>query len=183
MEQADKMANTKKRKAQASSAKKNKAEAAEYLNVSTRAIERYTAKGLLNPEHSSKSDRSKALYSVEELDKVKAQMEQQAAAKESGALTVIPRGVVEKTPKPSQAITQVNSSLQTLADAFSSLKAPAVPIADKLSLTLAEASKLSGYSEDFLSKAIHDGTLKAAKGRTRGWNIKRADLDAFVSKL
>ena len=55
-------------------------------------------------------------------------------------------------------------------------------LGDKLTLSLADAALLAGLSKDYLTKAIHAGKLKAAK-RGRGWNIKRADLEAWVKRL
>ncbi len=52
----------------------------------------------------------------------------------------------------------------------------------KLTLSLVEAAALAGLSKGFLSAAIHAKKLKAAK-RGRGWNIKRDDLDAYIKKL
>jgi excisionase family DNA binding protein len=62
---------------------------------------------------------------------------------------------------------------------------PALSIADlahKLMLTLVEAAALSNLSRHHLRQAIKTGTLKAQK-IGRGWRIKRADLDAYVSSL
>ena len=62
---------------------------------------------------------------------------------------------------------------------------PAPTIADlahKLMLTLVEAAALSNLSRNHLRQAIKTGTLKAQK-IGRGWRIKRADLDAYVSSL
>jgi excisionase family DNA binding protein len=57
-----------------------------------------------------------------------------------------------------------------------------VPLADKLTLNLVEASALAGLSRGFLMDAIKGKKLKAAK-RGRGWNVKRSDLDAFIAKV
>ena len=69
------------------------------------------------------------------------------------------------------------------------LQLPATPpaatlsdIAHKLMLTLPEAAALSNLSRHHLRQAIKTGTLKAQK-IGRGWRIKRADLDAYVSAL
>jgi excisionase family DNA binding protein len=62
---------------------------------------------------------------------------------------------------------------------------PAPSIADlahKLMLTLPEAAALSNLSRNHLRQAIKSGSLKARK-IGRGWRIKRADLDAYVSAL
>jgi hypothetical protein len=57
-------------------------------------------------------------------------------------------------------------------------------IADKLTLGVADASRLSGLSKESLRTAINAGKLKAkiVAGR-RGWTIKRDDLDLYVRKL
>jgi excisionase family DNA binding protein len=59
-----------------------------------------------------------------------------------------------------------------------------VPLSDKLTLSVAEAAQLTGFSPDLLGDAIKAGRLKAkvVKGR-RGWTIKRADLEDYVRKL
>ena len=61
---------------------------------------------------------------------------------------------------------------------------PRVPLPDKLTLSVAEAARLTGLSPDSLRDAIKAGRLKAkiVKGR-RGWTIKREDLEAWVRKL
>lgn len=55
-------------------------------------------------------------------------------------------------------------------------------IAQKLMLTLAEASLLSNLSRTHLRHAIQCGKLKG-KIIGRGWRIKRADLDIYVRAL
>ncbi len=57
-----------------------------------------------------------------------------------------------------------------------------VPLADKLTLSLSEASSLSGLSLDFLLQSIRKDKLKAFK-HEKDWRIKRADLDSFIREL
>jgi excisionase family DNA binding protein len=57
-----------------------------------------------------------------------------------------------------------------------------VPVADKLTLSLIEASQLSGLSRKHLRQAIEDKKLKA-RIIGRGWRVKRDDLYAYVKKL
>ena len=76
--------------------------------------------------------------------------------------------------------------IERLATAIEALEPPrAAPLsaADKLTLSLVEASALSGLSRGYLLGAFHAGNLKAAR-RGRGWNIKRADLmgQAFIDR-
>ncbi len=58
----------------------------------------------------------------------------------------------------------------------------AVPVADKLTLSLVEASQLSGLSRGHLRGAIEAKKLKA-RIIGRGWRVKRDDLDLYVKKL
>ncbi len=55
-------------------------------------------------------------------------------------------------------------------------------IADKLTLSLAEAARLSGLSRNHLRQAIEEKKLKA-RIIGRGWRVKRDDLDIYVRKL
>jgi excisionase family DNA binding protein len=59
---------------------------------------------------------------------------------------------------------------------------PSVPVADKLLLSLEECQTLTGLSRATLRSAIDDGALKA-RIIGRGFKIKRADLDKYISKL
>jgi excisionase family DNA binding protein len=61
-------------------------------------------------------------------------------------------------------------------------QAPPIPVADKLTLSLVEASQLSGLSRNHLRAAIEDKKLKA-RIIGRGWKIKRDDVDLYVRKL
>ena len=57
-----------------------------------------------------------------------------------------------------------------------------VPIHHKLTLSLAEASALSGVSRQRLRAAIKDGTL-TAQIIGRGYRVKRTDLEDYVDSL
>jgi excisionase family DNA binding protein len=56
------------------------------------------------------------------------------------------------------------------------------PIHHKLTLSLAEASALSGISRQRLRQAIEDGTL-TAQIIDRGYCVKRTDLENYVDSL
>lgn len=57
-----------------------------------------------------------------------------------------------------------------------------VNLTDKLTLSLDEAAALSGLSKYWLTKAIKNSELKAAK-RGHGWNIKQTDLVKYIDLL
>jgi excisionase family DNA binding protein len=59
---------------------------------------------------------------------------------------------------------------------------PALSVADKLTLSLIEASQLSGLSRGHLRQAIEEKKLRA-RIIGKGWRMIRADLDAYVAKL
>ena len=59
---------------------------------------------------------------------------------------------------------------------------PPIPVADKLTLSLSEAARLSGLSRNHLRAAIEDKKLRA-RIIGRGWRVKRDDLDLYVKKL
>ena len=59
---------------------------------------------------------------------------------------------------------------------------PAVPIAERLALTIDDAVQLSGLPRSFIVENINAGKLKAITIGRRHY-IKRADLNEFVDKL
>ncbi len=59
---------------------------------------------------------------------------------------------------------------------------PALSVADKIILTLAEASALTNLSRGTLRQAIEEKKLKA-RIIGRGWRVKRVDLDSYVDRL
>ena len=162
---------------------KTKQQAADYLHVSTRAIERYTAKQKLNP-HYDRDDGGRliALYDDAELERVKQEMETHALAPPK------PKPIRERSS--SQALTTRRAgNSPALAELVAAIEAarvsarPVVSLESKMVLSLEDAAALSGLSAGYLRAAIHAKKLKARKGIGRGWRIKRTDLDAYVRKL
>jgi excisionase family DNA binding protein len=172
----------------------DKKQAAEFLGVSTRAIERYAAKGKVNVSYTkNKTGQALAEFNDTDLERLKGELQQAPYPKR-------PTVEARTTDTPDIADNQNGHSTQALMPrnlvdfaellsigvgkqiiAAQSNHQP-VPISDKLTLSLSEASHLSGLSRGFLLDGIHTRKLKAAK-RGRGWNVKRADLDAFIKKL
>lgn len=168
----------------------NKKEAAVYLGCSERAINRYIAKRQLAVKYEQGKNGVQAVFDKEELDRFKATRQQPvhrpavehngnhglATRDKSGSLaTVNPLTLAPIMEKLGAGVVDlVFSRMETLREK--------VPINERLTLTLDQASALSGLSRGFLLAAIHAKKLKAAK-RGRGWNIKRADLDSYIKKL
>lgn len=153
-----------------------KLDAAEFLGVSKRAIERYTKADKL---HVSYDDHNRAIYDAAEVKALKRQMEQPA-----------PEALVKRDTsitKASRSLTNITGLIapiiaESVTAAIAAQQEPLADISHKLTLSLAEAARIAGLSKSFLTDAIHTGKLKAAK-RGRGWNIKQADLESYIKKL
>ena len=76
----------------------------------------------------------------------------------------------------------VKESVAAALEARPDIAPAAVPVFEKLTLSLTEASQLSGLSRNHLRQAIEEKKLKA-RIIGRGWRVKRDDLDAYVRKL
>ncbi len=165
----------------------NKREVAHFLGKSVRTIERFTAQGKLGAFYRLGTNGEEAIYEADQVRSFK-----EALEAGSGRLRPV---VVRDTPVTTTDMARVNVAgvsglvagdfVDRLVGALESLKPDAkdsVPLADKLTLNLVEASALAGLSRGFLMDAIKGKKLKAAK-RGRGWNVKRSDLDAFIAKV
>lgn len=169
--------------------------AADYLKVSVRAIDRYKKKGLLPSNEIwevSETDGRKhriSTYTRADLDAVKEKM----IATSEGKLTALARTdnatrqiVGLSSPEAlKQFAADLGASIvaaQQQATAQAATPSPAVPLADKLTLSLADAAHVAGLSKNFLRAAMTAKKLRAAK-RGRGWNVKRADLNDYIKKL
>jgi len=168
-----------------------KLEAAKFLGVSTRAIERYTAKGKLQCTYRRvKSGGQRAMYNSADVKKLKKEIEQEHKTihqqrQQALEIAQASSAVSRRNAAPKQSAMPGGAIAERLIAVLESLKPsdrPALMLADKLTLNLAEAASLSGLSKSWLLDAIHSGKLKAAK-RGRSWNIKRADLDTYIKRL
>jgi excisionase family DNA binding protein len=163
-----------------------KREVSMFLGKSVRTIERLTAQGKLGATYRPGTNGEEAIYDADQVRSFKEALE--LASGRVVRPVVLPDTHVTTTDMARVNLSGV-SGLGDFADrlvgALESLRLPVkggVPLADKLTLNLAEASALAGLSRGFLMGAVKAKKLKAAK-RGRGWNVKRSDLDAFVSKL
>ncbi len=160
---------------------KTKKDASKYLGVSERAIERYAVQGRLSVYQEKRMFSGKPrlinLYDYDELKKLKEEMQQPRQVRTASA--PVGGGAVGMTRRH-DGVSQLVGLLQELSEQ-SEKKPLSVPLSEKLSLTLSEASELSGYSESFLAAACRDNKLKAHKHG--GWHITPDNLRAFIKKL
>jgi hypothetical protein len=154
----------------------NKREAAEFLNLSTRAVERAVARGKLGVRYKKDKHGHVALFNPRELRRYKSGLEVPLPRRPF----VEPETPITTPDKPSPLML----GAVTLSDSLNEQTGgrPVVPLADKLTLSLSEASSLSGLSQEFLLQSIRQDKLKAFK-HEKDWRIKRADLDSLVRGL
>jgi excisionase family DNA binding protein len=160
----------------------DKEQAAKFLGVSVRTLQRHTAAGRISAKYSQGERGPQAEYSRAELEKFKAELAHTGGyvrpavmgdAPESGAAALAPI-----RPNYAEHLAQ---ALDALKEALRPAAAP-VPLSDKLMLTLAEAAQLSGLSRRYLRGAIAKQRLKA-RIIGKGFKVKRADLEGFIRNL
>lgn len=163
----------------------SKKEAAEFLGVSTRAVERYTASGKLACSYVQGKFGKEANYNLEDLERFKAELSTPTYQPE---IIHPPTSSDNILPPDSASLSRVSEAEVSSIDyeerflvALENL-ANRIPISDKLLLSLLEAQKLTGLSREFLREAIKLQKLKAQK-IGRGWKLKRKDLDIYVDNL
>ncbi len=178
----------------------NKQEAADFLGVSVRALERYVQQGRVSVRYEKGKTRPTARFDPTELEALKAELNQSSykPAIESHQTQEDESSPVE--PPKSRQIATASSNwedtglvqadigvIERLSGVIELLlkrgeAQPTVPIEAKILLTLSEAQALTGLSRQILLDAINQGKLNAKViGKT--WRIKRTDLDQYISTL
>lgn len=180
----------------------NKAQAAEFLGVTPRAIENYVAQGKLHVQYAPGLRGRIALFDEAELQRLKVERAQTPYLDPTAKAMV--QALFPQPPQPQQPAQQPSqqsqplfiSLLQSLSDL---LKDPDVRYlltealkagvqhwqesekADQMALSIKEASEATGLSESTLRKDIREGALKA-KFKGRGYLIRRADLQRYLDE-
>ncbi len=174
----------------------NKKEAAEYLAISARSLERYTKARRLSVTYAKGKTRPVATYDDAELarfkDELAAGVHQPAeatATKADNGDTNRANALATFDSQPAELATDEVVSIDRMAE-FAGVLAAAmasqrarVPISDKLLLTVTEAAELAGLSSGAIRAAIKAGDLPAMKGNWRGWRIRRGQLVEFTDGL
>ena len=170
----------------------NKEAAAKYLGMSVRSLQRLTSEGLFKPALTG--NKGAAVYDAGELQQWRDMSEDErrrarveANRHHSGALSpmTVMTGKADVTGNGVMTVTRDTPDArrefaQMIAEAVTAK--PALSVAEKLTLSLMEASQLSGLSRGHLREAIENKKLKA-RIIGRGFRVKRSDLDSYVTKL
>lgn len=167
-----------------------KQQAAEFLGVNVRTLERYTQEGKIGSRYEKGKTRSVVVYDEKELQAFKAALETTTYKPAVDPTPTNPNSDETALSKFIEGTQQLHllTGLNTVADVLKAIREEQeidrliVPIHHKLTLSLAEASALSGLSRSRLRAAIKDGTL-TAQIIGRGYRVKRTDLEDYVDSL
>jgi excisionase family DNA binding protein len=164
----------------------NKTDAAAFLGIGVRSLERYTGASKVAAIKVKVKTGFALDYEPGELARFKAALDaaKQEAAQPSptsppGPPTAL--AVRERAPLASVAARLANRPANGYDDAFVAATITQA-IAVKLLLTLPECQALTGLSRGVLRAAIDTGDLKA-KQIGRAYRVKRGDLESYVKKL
>ncbi len=156
----------------------DKTSAAQFLNVSTRTLQRYTTQGKVSVNYRHGKTGAEADYDEDELQRFKEALEsttyQPANGNTSQALAPI--------QQQNLARLEVTERLAAALEALKPTSRPPIPIESKLLLKLDEASALTGLSRATLRDAISRKKLKA-QIIGKAWRVKREDLNIYVKSL
>ena len=165
-----------------------KEEAAVYLGVSSRTLERYTKQGKIEVTYDNSKNRPISIYDKDDLDRLRDEMGISTIKPvvDSFDLSLQPASQLENVGVFSMffnpfrdLMERVISALEVRNDSSNKIS---VPIGDKLLLTLPEVQALTGLSRDLIKKAIDDGDLPS-KIMGKAFRIKRSDLEKYINNL
>ena len=182
----------------------DKKQAAEYLQVTTRSLERYTNEGRISVRYEQSPNGEIAMFDPEELKKFKTD-KQTSRIKP----TVEPDRPHDRPSNPQSQITrssqpqtelynpsqETNFGLATLIAPLGALfnnltkaidnhgsRVTTTELRSKLLLTLDEAQTITGLSRDILQDAIKAGQLPS-KMMGKAHRIKTQDLERYIANL
>ena len=176
----------------------NKRAVAEALTCSTRQVEKYVSQKRLNvKEYIHGKTGREGVYDPAEVERLKAELvderetvigkppaliQQRDASPLAAGATNDERLSMMAARMAQEMMKHMPALLPPAPNGDAAPASVAVPVADKLTLSLVEAAQLSGLSRGHLREAIEMKKLKA-RIIGRGWRVKRDDLDLYVKKL
>jgi excisionase family DNA binding protein len=161
----------------------NKKEVSEFLNVSTRIVEKYASQGQLGEVIYIRGKTGKqAEYSLEAVENLKRILESPdtALATRSPDARLIVASLIEAITSREQG--NIEAIRDLLKESSKQPDNGAVRVSEKILLNLSDCRLLTGLSNNTLREAIKAKKLKA-EIIGRGYKVKRADLDEFIKKL
>lgn len=171
----------------------SKKEAAEYLNVSERAIARYAQQGKISVKYVKGKNGKEAKYPIEELNSFKSHKDidihrpkieplpsvDSESQEQDQGLSTLGKGFPSISPVNQERLIQ---AFENIALSMNNEKQMIDICHKKLLLTIDEVKLLTGLSRDNIKKVIDSRKLKAKK-IGRSWRIKKKDLEAYINNL
>jgi Helix-turn-helix domain len=167
----------------------DKKQAAEYLGISTRTLERWVKDGKIRVRYELKNNAETAIYDVEELDLIKEEKQIVRVKPSTSDITS------DTTPDSSDIIqiapggflSPFRDLIERLVAAIENLrgqdaKTTPASLRGKLLLTLPDAQILTGLSREILMTAIKNNELPA-KIMGKAYRIKTQDLIQYIANL
>jgi hypothetical protein len=167
----------------------DKKQAAEYLGISTRTLERWVKDGKIRVRYELKNNAETAIYDVEELDLIKEEKQIVRVKPSTSDITS------DTTPDSSDIIqiapggflSPFRDLIERLVAAIENLrgqdaKTTPASLRGKLLLTLPDAQILTGLSREILMTAIKNNELPA-KIMGKAYRIKTQDLIEYIANL
>lgn len=166
----------------------NKQEAAQYLGVSPRQIERYTKENRIGVRFEKGRTKPTPVYDEGELKRFKDEIEKPVHRPAVQRMESDSQALATRSDEPLSSLSQL-SQFEALGRMMEAMKPQAAPVstvaqeaAVKVMLTLAECQILTGLSRATLKAAIDGGQLKSQQ-IGRAWRVKRSDLDKWIEAL
>jgi excisionase family DNA binding protein len=162
-----------------------KSEAAKFLDISEKTLERLVKNGEISSKLEKGKTRDVVVFDDEELKIFK---EKRESSKHRPAFSIsddsLTQNSVSLIPTKADNLDRQNQTLEFLEVFKTALtnQKLTVPIADKVLLTIKDCQLLTGLSQQTIRAAIRDETLKS-RVIGRGFKVKRTDLDDFIDKL
>ena len=144
-----------------------KSQAAAFLQLSEKTIERLAAKGdLRRASRKRPGVRPLVVYHPDDLQQIKDSQ--------------IPRVEIMAQADPQQQQPALVPRADLLPSLLQNLLPSDLPLRDKLFLTVKEAARFAGLPQATIRRLIHAAAIPAVKAG--GWRIRRADLEQIDSR-
>lgn len=169
----------------------SKKEAAEYLGVSTRSLERYVSDGRLSVRYEESANGEVALFDPNELNQLREEKQTPRIKPVSEHSELAPTTPDKNLAPLSGVVGGLLNPLQELMERLilvlsardeSKAKLTPVQLQGKLLLKLSEVQVLTGLSREILMDSIKDGSLPAQM-IGKAYRIKFKDLEKFIDDL
>ena len=180
----------------------DKKQAAEYLGVTTRTLERHTKEGKISVRYEQAQFGEVALFDPEELAAFKegkqttrvkpaVELDQPEPKPQQNQLIRVSQTSTELNPQQPESNFGIAAFIAPLAGLFGSLtraidnhgsRVSTTELRSKLLLTLDEAQTITGLSREILQDAIKNGELPS-KMMGKAHRVKTQDLERYIADL